>query len=608
MISRFKPPQFLENINLKGEFQYYLKDLYIFLLSTLISVLLAEYLAFEEKSEIDLVDRIFGYIYFLIPIFSMALVASYIYRNKRIKETGKVRSSLRYRLTLAFIFVSMLPSIPIFLFSSNFVGKMVENFYRIDISESLKSSRHNVSLLEADDRNILFEKGRKLYASLRDSTAPNEAIFAHAIELKLLDPEKNYIGVVRNNSLVSENLSLYSSLSKSNFRKKKEDPFENFTLYRRDKCFFVIKIPLSESRHVLLGKRIHTGNEGNIFNIVNTESSYNTFDLWKERVPFALRLALGLFSVTMFGLSILLSLIMARRISRPIVQLANATQRISLGETDVILSLKEEGEMGILIDSFNQMTKDLKSKNEELMHTQRIAAWKEVAQRMAHEIKNPLTPIQLSAERIRKRLESSEKNNFEEVVRTGTDTIIGQVRVLEHLVKEFSEFARMPNPILINQKLNPIVEESIQLFKGSTNVIFETKLSKTLPELFLDKRLFLGVVNNLIKNAIEAIQKSGEENPESGNKGLIRITTKMERKIIRKFVILLIEDNGPGLSAEMQFKIFEPYFSTKEEHGTGIGLTIVEKTVFDHHGHISIERSSLGGCCFRIELPVESFS
>ncbi|MCE9500775.1 MAG: HAMP domain-containing protein [Leptospira sp.] len=608
MISLFKSTRFFEKINLKGELQYYLKDLYIFLLSTLISVMLAELLAFEEKTEIDFVDRIFGYIYFLIPIFSLSLVASYIYRNKRIKETGKVRSSLRYRLTLAFVFVSMLPSIPIFLFSSNFVGKMVESFYRIDISEALKSSRHNVRLLEAEDRNTLFEKGKKLFSGLSGISANDETILSRAIELRLLDPEKYYIGIIKNNLIVTENLSLFTSLSKSNFKKKKEEPFENFTLYRKDKCFFVIKIQLSESKSILLGKRIHSGNEENIFNIVNTESSYNTFDLWKERVPFALRLALGLFSVTMFGLSILLSLIMARRISRPIVQLATATQRISLGDTDVKLSLKEEGEMGILIDSFNQMTKDLKSKNEELMHTQRIAAWKEVAQRMAHEIKNPLTPIQLSAERIRKRLESPEKNNFEEVVRNGTDTIIGQVRVLEHLVKEFSEFARMPNPILINQKLNPIVEESIQLFRGSTNVRFETKLSKTLPELFLDKRLFLGVVNNLIKNAIEAIEKNNEEISGKENTGLIVITTKMERKIVRKFVVLLIEDNGPGLSGDMQSKIFEPYFSTKEEHGTGIGLTIVEKTVLDHHGHISIEKSHLGGCCFRIELPIETNS
>jgi nitrogen fixation/metabolism regulation signal transduction histidine kinase len=130
-----------------------------------------------------------------------------------------------------------------------------------------------------------------------------------------------------------------------------------------------------------------------------------------------------------------------------------------------------------------------------------VAAWKEVAQRMAHEIKNPLTPIQLSAERIKRKLDSPNKEKLEEIIRTGTETIIGQVRVLEHLVKEFSEFARMPSPVLINQNINPIIEESLNLFKDRENINFTLRLSKNLPEVFVDKRLFLGVINNLIKNA-----------------------------------------------------------------------------------------------------------
>jgi len=312
----------------------------------------------------------------------------------------------------------------------------------------------------------------------------------------------------------------------------------------------------------------------------------------------------------MFGISIIVSFLLARQISRPIVQLASATQRVSRGELDVQLDLNEEGEMGILIESFNQLTRDLKAKNEELLHTQRIAAWKEVAQRMAHEIKNPLTPIQLSAERIRKRLDNPNREKFDEVVKNGTETIIGQVRVLEHLVKEFSEFARMPNPILINQQLNPIVEESVKLFIDSVNINFILKLSKTLPEVFIDKRLFVGVVNNLIKNAVEAIQNQRKENSESVETqeeilGTIRITTRLEKKLLRKSVVLTVEDSGPGISPDLKEKIFQPYYSTKGGHGTGIGLAIVEKTVYDHHAHLSLEESNLGGCSFKIELPLE---
>ena len=306
----------------------------------------------------------------------------------------------------------------------------------------------------------------------------------------------------------------------------------------------------------------------------------------------------------MFAVSILVSFFLARQLSRPIVELARATQRVSKGDTDFVLENSEEGEMGILIESFNQMTKDLKSKKEELLHIQRVAAWKEVAQRMAHEIKNPLTPIQLSAERIKRKLDSPNKEKLEEIIRTGTETIIGQVRVLEHLVKEFSEFARMPSPVLINQNINPIIEESLNLFKDRENINFTLRLSKNLPEVFVDKRLFLGVINNLIKNAIEAITIDRVENGKDIS-GIIKISTKHDKKFLRKSVILLIEDNGPGLPEKLKEKIFEPYFSTKEAHGTGIGLTIVQKTVYDHGGQIYVENSDLGGCKFKIELPTQ---
>jgi two-component system nitrogen regulation sensor histidine kinase NtrY len=285
----------------------------------------------------------------------------------------------------------------------------------------------------------------------------------------------------------------------------------------------------------------------------------------------------------------------------PIITLANATQKVSSGDTNISLDNKEEGEMGILIASFNQMVKDLKSKNDELMHIQRVAAWKEVAQRMAHEIKNPLTPILLSTERIRKKyISNTNPEKLKEIILDSTETIINQVRVLEHLVKEFSEFARMPVPTLINQELNPILEESIRLFQESTDIKIESKLATNLPEVFLDRRLFLGVINNLIKNAVEAIESTLEVKRQKK----ILVSSKLDRKVMKRIVSIVIEDSGPGLSSELRKKVFEPYFSTKEKHGSGIGLAIVQKTVLDHHGHIIVEDSVLGGCKFIIQLPL----
>ncbi|HNF27866.1 MAG TPA: ATP-binding protein, partial [Leptospiraceae bacterium] len=426
-------------------------------------------------------------------------------------------------------------------------------------------------------------------------------------DLGISDADTYYAAYFSRNVLIAE-VPYIGKVFPENFTKKDDEIFSSFNLYRKDKAYIIFRINLHrEGNFILLGKKIHAGMEDAIFDILNTENSYNVADLWKEKVPFSLRLTLGIFFIAIFAISIAVSFLFARQISRPIVLLADAVRLVSKGETDVILENREEGEMGILIESFNQMTMDLKSKTEELYTIQRVAAWKEVAQRMAHEIKNPLTPIQLSAERIRRNLENPNREKFSEIVRSGTDTIIGQVRVLEHLVKEFSEFARMPSPVLINQNIEPIMEESVQLFRDShPEIEFRLKVSKNLPEVFIDKRLFLGAVNNLIKNAVEAVMtQKKEETAEEKKTDVISVSASVERKFIRKHVIISVEDSGPGIPEKMREKIFEAYFSTKEGHGSGIGLTIVQKTILDHHGHIYVESSKLGGCCFKIELPCQ---
>ena len=595
-----------KKISLSIEIKYYLRDFYIFIFCAITAILLAESIIFSGSNDVDLVERIFGYIYFIIPFFTLSLIISYLYRNIRNKQTGKIRSVIRYRLTVAFIFVSILPSIPIFILSSNVVSRLVESFYRIDISKALIASKNTITFQEANDKNLLINKVNEISTIINQKKNNyNEPLYSYLIKNNIVN-DQYYISLILDNKLIYENSNLFNFLNKEKFSSNSNEGYLSQNIYFEDKAFIIMKIDFKNNlnNYLLLGKKIHTGNESNIFTIINTENSYNTAQLWKEKVPFALRLSLGLFSIGMFAVSILVSFFLARQLSRPIVELARATQRVSKGDTDFVLENSEEGEMGILIESFNQMTKDLKSKKEELLHIQRVAAWKEVAQRMAHEIKNPLTPIQLSAERIKRKLDSPNKEKLEEIIRTGTETIIGQVRVLEHLVKEFSEFARMPSPVLINQNINPIIEESLNLFKDRENINFSLRLSKNLPEVFVDKRLFLGVINNLIKNAIEAITIDRVENGKDIS-GVIKITTKHDKKFLRKSVILLIEDNGPGLPEKLKEKIFEPYFSTKEAHGTGIGLTIVQKTVYDHGGQIYVENSDMGGCKFKIELPTQ---
>ncbi len=603
----FKPFQFV----IAEETKYYLRDFLIFSFTLFISIAFAELFFFESGEEIGLSGRLDTYFLILVPFFMLSLIMSYVYRNRRNRETGKIRSSIRYRLTLAFLFVALLPSLPILVLSSNMSVKLIEGFYRVDIASALQSSVQIIHEMEKEERTDLKARSEEFYKQTKGHLDDPNYLLSK-MEILGISAKSGYsLGIWKQNVPVFFSVPFPFSLEELVF--KEEDSTSFATFYESTQNYLFVKKQLTPEIYFVLGKRIHTELESQVYEIQSVTSNYQSISLWKEKIPNSIRYTIGFLSLLMFAIAISFSFLFARRISGPIINLANATKDVSLGRSDVKIEKTEEGEMGILIDSFNQMVSDLKAKNEELMHTQRIAAWKEVAQRMAHEIKNPLTPIQLSAERMRRKLEiGSSPEQFSTIVKDSTDTIIGQVRVLEHLVKEFSEFARMPVPVLINQSINPILEESANLFKESTDIVFELKLGLSLPELFLDKRLFMGVVNNLIKNAVEAIQQPDsqtdlqpEEKSKKSKLRMIRISSKIVRKTLRRSVLIEIEDSGPGLPENLREKIFEPYFSTKENHGSGIGLAVVQKTVIDHHGHISVEPSKLGGCKFKIEIPVE---
>ncbi|MBM9498910.1 HAMP domain-containing protein [Leptospira sp. 201903071] len=595
---------------MNDETRYYLRDLLILGLIILLSVTLAEAIQFSgrniQSDDIGFLDRLVVYIFFFIPLFSLSLLISYFYRNKRNIETGRLKSSIRYRLTLSFIFVALLPSVPILFLSSNITGKIYERFYGIDIEEALSSGESLIRNEEEPKKKVLIEKTRLLESFLRIYPLNLESLVAGASKLNLIQSDEFYVGIYENEKAILENRGLKYKPLQNDFRSfSKNSLWTEFTSYRPDYSMYFLRVPFPIGKRILqTGIRIHKGEEKIVYSLISTRRNYDRADLAKEKLPYRIRLTFSIITVSIFLLAIYFSLLFARRISRPIIELANATQKISMGDTDISLEIRETGEIGALIDSFNQMVQDLKSKNAELMQSQRIAAWKEVAQRMAHEIKNPLTPIQLSAERIRRKMKSENWEEFHEVVENGTKTIIKQVRVLEHLVNEFSDFARMPAPKLINQNLEPIILEAVKLFEHTPMIKIETRIAKSFPQLFLDQKIILRVLTNLIKNSIEAIERKREKEKLPEYRGSILISVSISRKIMRRVAIIAIEDNGIGISPELKQKVFEPYYSTKNNNTSGIGLAIVQKSVIDHNGHISIDSSSMGGCRFQIELPV----
>ena len=248
----------------------------------------------------------------------------------------------------------------------------------------------------------------------------------------------------------------------------------------------------------------------------------------------------------------------------------------------------------------------------ELIAAQRASAWREVARRMAHEIKNPLTPIQLSAERIAKRfaaqngdkeltlVSSSErvqlhqKDQAADVIKDGTDTILREVSSLKSMVDEFSRFARLPNAKLEIGDVNEVIRQAVLLYKGRDwNGVIETSLAEDLPEVLIDDEQLKRVFVNLIDNALEAFDEDQQDK---------KISVKSFTDPARDLIGIEISDNGNGIHPSDFRRLFQPYFSTKGR-GTGLGLAIVQRIVSEHGGKIRAGNNSSSGAKFVIELP-----
>jgi two-component system, NtrC family, nitrogen regulation sensor histidine kinase NtrY len=262
---------------------------------------------------------------------------------------------------------------------------------------------------------------------------------------------------------------------------------------------------------------------------------------------------------------------------------------VTIGSSPMTLMVKASmlrGERGedlgvvVVLDDFTEIEK-----------AQRMAAWREVARRIAHEIKNPLTPIQLSAQRLRRKhpeLIGQEGSVFDECTRV----IIQQVDLMKHLVNEFSKFARLPRASLAPADLSVIVEEGLSLYRHNfSRIEFQLEKNGEMPLLRLDRDQFRQVMLNLLENAVHAVGEEGGS-----------ITVRLGYDEVLKIATLECADTGHGIASENRLRVFEPYFSTKEK-GMGLGLAIVASIVADHNGFIRVRDNVPRGAVIAIELP-----
>ncbi len=297
--------------------------------------------------------------------------------------------------------------------------------------------------------------------------------------------------------------------------------------------------------------------------------------------------------------ALILGVVLSRRVTSRVTDLARATRRVGAGDLDVAVPTGAEDEVHELTVAFNTMVRDLRESRSRIEYLQRIGAWQQFARRLAHEIKNPLTPIQLAAQEMVRSYAGGDPK-FLAKLEDACAIIEEEVATLRRLVGEFSSFAKLPEVKLSRADFRDFLEDIERTIPAICDDVFgDDDLERPTVVLdvedrpmpvLIDAMMLKRCIDNLLRNALQALH--GRQSAQ------VRLVARCSDEGL----VVRVEDDGPGVPDEQRGRIFDPYFTTKRD-GTGLGLAIVKKVVLEHRGEITYERSELGGACFVVRLP-----
>jgi nitrogen fixation/metabolism regulation signal transduction histidine kinase len=291
----------------------------------------------------------------------------------------------------------------------------------------------------------------------------------------------------------------------------------------------------------------------------------------------------------LLAISIILAIVMSNWVTKPLRFLQTNLSLIQFGKKNQIIEYDKNDEIGVLIREYNKKLLELEQTAEQLAKSERESAWRDMAKQVAHEIKNPLTPMKLSIQQMMRVFEKENPAAKEKVDRLA-NSLIEQIDGLTRIANEFSNFAKMPSPLLEKVELVDIIKNVISIFEQE-GVAIKFESSDNIIELQADKDQLIRAINNLLQNSIQAF--------DSKKDGVIRISIEVGDD----FCKISIKDNGKGIPADRQNKVFVPYFTTKST-GTGIGLSITKQIIENHNGKIYFESQENKGTIFFVELPL----
>ena len=555
-----------------------------------LSLAFLTFLTFIDKSFIQLNDDNLQFLLiFNIALLLLFFVLIFIDIKSSIKNNINVRGSIANRkYIVSFALFTLIPSLMIAVFSlflfyfglekyfDKKITSAVNNSYEIarNYVEEKKNKIESDIILIAYDLNKYFDiykKNPKKYQTILNT----QKIIRNIDQLHLINSNGKLIVSAVNSPYKKIEDKAVKMVLNDDRPLKIINAFEN-------KSAAIIKLSNYENTFLYIVKFL----DKNISNYLTDSQRAIDFYYTVDNQTLGLRVTFAIMYIAIVTLLLFLSITIAIRFSSrffiSINNLITASEKIGKGSLDIkVPEVKADKEMELLNKNFNLMIERLKNQQEKLLTTERHEAWENVARKLAHEIKNPLTPIQLTIDN----LNSKYLNNLEEEKKTkfkkNLQTIHNQIKQIENLVNEFSDFARMPKPLLKKNNLNQLINENINLINKLDKDV-DIKLINHLSnevKMYFDYEQFNRLFFNLIKNSLESIQ----EKALKANKINKNINIEIRRR--RDYIIINLSDTGVGFKNKQTKDLIKPYFTTKKK-GTGLGLSIVDKIVSDHNGSI----------------------
>ena len=573
-----------------------------------ISLGFVTFLTFIDKSFIQLNDDNLQILLFVnIILLLIFFLLIFIDVKNSIKNNINVRGSIANRkYIISFALFTLIPSLLIAIFSLFIFSFALEKYFDKKITTAVNNSYEIAKNYVDEKKNkieseiILIAFDLNKYSKLL-KTEPKKYQAILNTQRLLRDIDQLHLIDGDGNLIISAINSPYKKIEDRAIKMVINDdrPLKIINTYE-NKSAAVIKLTNYENTYLYVLKFL----DKNISNyLIESEEAIN-FYYTVENQSFGIRVSFAIIYIALVTLLLFLSITIAIKFSSrffvSINNLITASEKIGKGNLETkVPELKTDREMELLNKNFNLMTERLRNQQEKLLTSERHEAWENVARKLAHEIKNPLTPIQLTIDNLKTKylenIDENKKNNYMQ----NLQTILKQIKQIENLVNEFSDFARMPKPLMKKNNLNKVIQENINLINkldGTININLINHLSKEVI-LNFDYEQFNRVFFNLIKNSLESIQ----EKAKKANKINKKINIELRQR--RDYINVNLIDTGIGFKDKQAKELIRPYYTTKQK-GTGLGLSIVDKIISDHNGSIKFLNHK-NGAKIQIIIPIK---